>query len=141
MTKANVTTSDPMAAVINDEVDTGERRIPVRIYRPSLAGSPAVLVFIHGGGHLSGSVEVYDPVARHLATATGNTVVSVDYRRSPENPYPAGLSDAKAAVESVYSVLERQHIPYQRQLTWSVTAVVVLSAQRSPRRFPVISRG
>lgn len=117
LTKANVTTSDPMAAVINDEVDTGERRIPVRIYRPSLAGSPAVLVFIHGGGHLSGSVEVYDPVARHLATATGNTVVSVDYRRSPENPYPAGLSDAKAVVENVYSVLERQHIPYQRQLT------------------------
>lgn len=117
LTKANVSTSEPMAAIINTEVDTGKRRIPVRIYRPALSGEPKVVVFIHGGGHLSGSVEVYDPVARHLAMATGNIVVSVDYRLAPENPYPAGLSDAKAVIENVWSLLESQHIPYTRQLT------------------------
>ena len=117
LTKANVSTSEPMAAIINTEVDTGERRIPVRIYRPALTGEPKVVVFIHGGGHLSGSVEVYDPVARHLAMATGNIVVSVDYRLAPENPYPAGLSDAKAVIENVWSLLDSQHIPYTRQLT------------------------
>ncbi|MDM2772232.1 alpha/beta hydrolase [Citrobacter sp. Cpo126] len=106
-----------MAAIINTEVDTGERCIPVRIYRPALTGEPKVVVFIHGGGHLSGSVEVYDPVARHLAMATGNIVVSVDYRLAPENPYPAGLSDAKAVIENVWSLLDSQHIPYTRQLT------------------------
>ena len=117
LTKANVSTSEPMAAIINTEVDTGERRIPVRIYRPALTGEPKVVVFIHGGGHLSGSVDVYDPVTRHLAMATGNIVVSVDYRLAPENPYPAGLSDAKAVIENVWSLLESQHIPYSRQLT------------------------
>jgi len=117
LTKANVSTSEPMAAIINTEVDTGERRIPVRIYRPALTGEQKVVVFIHGGGHLSGSVEVYDPVARHLAMATGNIVVSVDYRLAPENPYPAGLSDAKAVIENVWSLLDSQHIPYTRQLT------------------------
>lgn len=117
LTKANVSTSEPMAAIINTEVDTGERRIPVRIYRPALTGEPKVVLFIHGGGHLSGSVEGYDPVARHLAMATGNIVVSVDYRLAPENPYPAGLSDAKAVIENVWSLLESQHIPYTRQLT------------------------
>lgn len=117
LTKANVSTSEPMAAIINTEVDTGERRIPVRIYRPALTGEPKVVVFIHGGGHLSGSVDVYDPVARHLAMATGNIVVSVDYRLAPENPYPAGLSDAKAVTENVWSLLDSQHIPYTRQLT------------------------
>lgn len=117
LTKANVSTSEPMAAIINTEVDTGERRIPVRIYRPALTGEPKVVVFIHGGGHLSGSVDVYDPVARHLAMATGNIVVSVDYRLAPENPYPAGLSDAKAVIENVWSLLESQHFPYTRQLT------------------------
>lgn len=117
LTKANVSTSEPMAAIINTEVDTGERSIPVRIYRPALTGEPKVVVFIHGGGHLSGSVEVYDPVARHLAMATGNIVVSVDYRLAPENPYPAGLSDAKAVIENVWSLLDSQHIPYTRQLT------------------------
>lgn len=117
LTKANVSTSEPIAAIINTEVDTGERRIPVRIYRPALTGEPKVVLFIHGGGHLSGSVEVYDPVARHLAMATGNIVVSVDYRLAPENPYPAGLSDAKAVIENVWSLLESQHTPYTRQLT------------------------
>ena len=117
LTKANVSTSEPMAAIINTEVDTGERRIPVRIYRPALTGEPKVVLFIHGGGHLSGSVEVYDPVARHLAMATGNIVVSVDYRLAPENPYPAGLSDAKAVIENVWSLLDSQHIPYTRQIT------------------------
>lgn len=117
LTKANVSTSEPVAAIINTEVDTGERRIPVRIYRPALTGEPKVVVFIHGGGHLSGSVDVYDPVTRHLAMATGNIVVSVDYRLAPENPYPAGLSDAKAVIENVWSLLESQHIPYSRQLT------------------------
>lgn len=117
LTKANVSTSEPMAAIINADVDTGERRIPVRIYRPALTGEPKVVVFIHGGGHLSGSVEVYDPVARHLAMATGNIVVSVDYRLAPENPYPAGLSDAKAVIENIWSLLDSQHIPYARQLT------------------------
>lgn len=117
LTKANVSTSEPMSAIINTEVDTGERRIPVRIYRPALTGEPKVVLFIHGGGHLSGSVEVYDPVARHLAMATGNIVVSVDYRLAPENPYPAGLSDAKAVIENVWSLLESQHTPYTRQLT------------------------
>lgn len=117
LTKANVSTSEPMAAIINTEVDTGERRIPVRIYRPALTGEPKVVVFIHGGGHLSGLVDVYDPVARHLAMATGNIVVSVDYRLAPENPYPAGLSDAKAVTENVWSLLDSQHIPYTRQLT------------------------
>lgn len=117
LTKANVSTSEPMAAIINTEVDTGERRIPVRIYRPALTGEPKVVVFIHGGGHLSGSVDVYDPVTRHLAMATGNIVVSVDYRLAPENPYPAGLSDAKAVIENVWSLLESQHIPYSRQFT------------------------
>ncbi|NDO81149.1 hypothetical protein CJP72_10380 [Citrobacter sp. NCU1] len=117
LTKANVTTSDPMAAVLNDEVETGERHIPVRIYRPTLQGKQAVLLFIHGGGHLSGSVEVYDPVARHLAKATGNTVISVDYRRAPESPYPQGLSDARAVTEQIYTLLDRLRIPYQRQLT------------------------
>ncbi|MFZ5001103.1 alpha/beta hydrolase [Enterobacter asburiae] len=122
-------------AVENVDLDLHGRRIPVRIYhrqtdtlasgaaeRPiarSVAGrkAPGVLFFIHGGGHLSGSVSVYDPVARHLAVSTGETVIAVDYRRAPENPYPAGLEDARAALLQAYPLLDRQHIPYTRQLT------------------------
>ena len=117
LTKTYDTVSLPMAAVINDDVDLGGHRIPVRIYRPTLTGAPGVLFFIHGGGHLSGSVEVYDPVARHLAAATGNTVIAVDYRRAPENPYPEGLTDSREVLLRAYSILDKHRIAYQRQLT------------------------
>ena len=118
-------------AVDNVDLDLHGRRIPVRIYHrkdtdtlsPAKADSvtdrkaPGVLFFIHGGGHLSGSVSVYDPVARHLAVSTGETVIAVDYRRSPEDPYPAGLEDARAALLQAYPLLDRQHIAYMRKLT------------------------
>lgn len=110
-------TSVPMAVIINDDVDIGGRRIPVRIYRSMQSGKSDVLFFIHGGGHLSGSVDVYDPVARHLASVTGNTVIAVDYRRAPESPYPAGLTDSRDVLLQVYSVLDKHNIAYQRQLT------------------------
>ncbi|WP_436883368.1 alpha/beta hydrolase [Enterobacter asburiae] len=121
-------------AVENVDLDLHGRRIPVRIYHrpaPQTSGAaegtapvgvtgrkaPGVLFFIHGGGHLSGSVSVYDPVARHLAVSTGETVIAVDYRRAPENPYPAGLDDARAALLQAYRLLDRQHIPYTPKLT------------------------
>lgn len=116
-------------AVVNVDVDADGRRIPVRIYQsnastPQLTAAeqsdekaPGVLFFIYGGGHLSGSVSVYDPVARHLAVSTGNTVIAVDYRRAPENPFPAGLDDARAVLLQAYHLLDQQNIPYQHQLT------------------------
>ncbi|WP_323084329.1 alpha/beta hydrolase [Providencia alcalifaciens] len=114
--------------VVNVDAEAHGRRIPVRIYcsdttgASSVTGSkkaaaPGVLFFIHGGGHLSGSVEVYDPVARHLAVSTGDTVIAVEYRRAPENPFPAGLDDARTALLQAYHLLDQQHIPYTRQLT------------------------
>ncbi|PWI77194.1 alpha/beta hydrolase [Enterobacter sp. CGMCC 5087] len=121
LTREYTPAPDGELRVVNTDVDTGGRRIPVRIYQGAagMTGrtAPGVLFFIHGGGHLSGSVEVYDPVARHLALATGETVVAVDYRRAPENPYPAGLEDARAVLMQTYRLLDRQHIPYTRQLT------------------------
>lgn len=121
LTREYTPAPDGELRVVNTDVDAGGRRIPARIYQgaASVTGrkAPGVLFFIHGGGHLSGSVEIYDPVARHLALATGETVVAVDYRRAPENPYPAGLEDARAVLLQAYRLLDRQHIPYTRQLT------------------------
>ena len=117
LTQQHVTDREDIARVINTEVKLTDRSIPVRIYSPSPDKSANIIVFIHGGGHLSGSVDVYDPIARHLAAASGNTVVSVDYRRSPESPYPAGLDDTRAVLLTVHSLLEVHHIPQGSQLT------------------------
>lgn len=88
----------PMAAIHDMVMDTGERRIPARLYRPRWARSrgPAV-VYYHGGGGVIGSVASYDAVCRALAGDTGYPVLSVDYRLAPEHPFPAGVDDALAA--------------------------------------------
>jgi len=49
----------------------------------------------HGGGHMCGSLELYDPISRKLALAVQAIVICVDYRLAPEHPYPAGLDDCQ----------------------------------------------
>ncbi len=93
-----VTGNGPEVAAIEDRLITG---VPVRVYRPSTATDLAVVVWIHGGGWVIGSVEDYDPVARELTQGTGAIVVSVDYRLAPEHPFPAAVDDCLAVTRWV----------------------------------------
>jgi acetyl esterase len=69
--------------------------VPVRIYR---SGPGPLVLLTHGGGWLSGSIEISDRPSRLLANACGGTLVSVEYRLAPEHPFPAGLDDAYTAL-------------------------------------------
>lgn len=69
--------------------------IPVRIYTPRKAATPLpVLVYLHGGGHVIGSLDSYDAICRQLALEADCIIVSVDYRLAPEHKFPAGVDDA-----------------------------------------------
>jgi acetyl esterase len=81
-----------------EEVSDGP--VPMRVYRP--AGDPlATLMFIHGGGFVIGDLEAYDAQCRVLCSRVGVVVVSIDYRLAPEDPFPAGVEDALAALDWV----------------------------------------
>ena len=73
--------------------------IGVRIYRPGAAERCPLVVFLHGGGWVIGSVETHDGYCRALADASGASIVSVEYRLAPEHPYPAAAEDAFAATQ------------------------------------------
>lgn len=73
------------------------REIPVRIYRPP-GPAQAGLLYLHGGSWIAGSPETHDFVTASLAMNTGAQILSVHYRRAPENPYPAPTGDAFAAL-------------------------------------------
>lgn len=73
-------------------------RLRLRIYRPTASEPLPVLVWLHGGGWMVGSLDSHDPVCRHLAATTPSVVVAPDYRLAPEDPFPAGLEDAWAAL-------------------------------------------
>ncbi len=71
--------------------------VPVRWYTPVDAMQDALLVFFHGGGWVNRSVASHDPAVRALADLSGVRIVSVEYRRAPEHPFPAAADDAVAA--------------------------------------------
>jgi len=117
LTKGLVTNIPDITWVQDDLVVGGEYDVPVRIYHPAPEAALPVLVYYHGGGHMAGSVTVYDPICRKLANATRHIVVSVDYRLAPECPYPAGVNDAYAVVKYLWSTLDDRALNYQPRLS------------------------
>ena len=90
-------------------------QVPARLYTPAHAPQ-GLIVFFHGGGWVLGSVEDYHPFTSTLAHRTGCAVLSVDYRLSPEHPYPAPLEDAVAALAFAASELTRGALGTTRTL-------------------------
>ncbi|MEF8790365.1 MAG: alpha/beta hydrolase [Haloarculaceae archaeon] len=90
---------EPVGSTTDLEIQGPSGPIPLRIYLPVESGPSPVLVFLHGGGWVRGSLEAYDGLCRRLTNGAGCVVVSVAYRRAPEHPFPAGLEDCYAATE------------------------------------------
>ncbi|MDA0658807.1 MAG: alpha/beta hydrolase fold domain-containing protein [Planctomycetota bacterium] len=55
------------------------------------------LLYLHGGGFVSGSGANYLPLAAEISRAANCAVLLADYRLAPEHPFPAGLEDCVAA--------------------------------------------
>ena len=73
--------------------------VPVKTYRPKDAeGTLPALVFFHGGGFKTCSVETHDFVPAYLAANAGVMAFSVDYRLAPEDKFPTGLEDCYQAI-------------------------------------------
>jgi acetyl esterase len=90
---------EPVAEEIDLTVAGPGGEIPVRAYVPRGGAAPyPVIVWLHGGGWMLGSIETYRAPVRRLANASGAIVLSVEYRLAPEHPYPAAVDDALAAV-------------------------------------------
>lgn len=71
---------------------------PARVYRPTGAKGPLpVILYFHGGGWVVADINVYDAGARALAREAGAMVISAEYRKGPENRFPAAHMDAVAA--------------------------------------------
>ncbi|NEW69914.1 alpha/beta hydrolase [Streptomyces rapamycinicus] len=63
--------------------------------------SSDVLLFLHGGGYVLGSGRAYARFAAEVARVSDTRVISVDYRRAPEDPHPAALEDALAVYQAL----------------------------------------
>jgi len=79
------------------DLDIDDTPVPIRLYRPRQPNR-GLVVYVHGGGWVSGSIELADRICRRLSYESGCAVASIDYRLAPEHPYPTGLNDCFRAL-------------------------------------------
>ena len=87
----------PIYHVEDSAIPSAAGEIPIRIYRPNDDRKLPLLMWFHGGGWVLGDLDTGEFKCRKLAHDVGCVVVSVDYRRAPETPFPGAIDDCFAA--------------------------------------------
>jgi acetyl esterase len=75
--------------------------VPCVLVTPLEIATNGIIVFLHGGGWVLGTPELYTPAARDLAAAATLPVLLVDYALAPEHPFPTGLHDVLAVIDAL----------------------------------------
>ncbi len=88
----------PVARVEDRTIAGPAGPIRLRLYWPDAAGPVPAIAYYHGGGHVIGSLDTHDLIARNLCAGAASLVVSVDYRMGPEHRFPAAVEDCFAAL-------------------------------------------
>lgn len=93
--------------IIDTEIVSYHRRTPLRIYYPNAEKHLPLVLLIHGGGWVAGSIDTHDNMARYLCQNSKVIVLSVGYENSPENKFPGHLEQCYDALLWAY---EKQDI-------------------------------
>jgi len=86
----------PLAADVTcEEMDAGG--VPAEWVSVSESRRDRVVLYLHGGGYVLGSVNTHREMISRLARATGARALAINYRLAPEHPCPAAVDDSVAA--------------------------------------------
>lgn len=69
-----------------------------RLYTPEITAPPALILYMHGGGFMVGSLDGLDKVMHQFSHATGLAILSLDYALAPEHTYPVALQQCEDAL-------------------------------------------
>jgi acetyl esterase len=88
----------PAGVITSDSSVKGRHGpVPVRHYRYQNGNNNALLLFLHGGGFILGSLDSHDDICAEICARTGFDLISVNYRHSPEHHHPVHLDDIEDA--------------------------------------------
>ncbi|MDQ3742575.1 MAG: alpha/beta hydrolase [Actinomycetota bacterium] len=90
--------AEPVDAVSDVSADGVGLRVFTPLGASSVSGPLPLVVWIHGGGWVLGTIDAHDALCRALCNAAGAVVVSVDYRLAPEAQHPSQVDDCLGAV-------------------------------------------
>jgi pectinesterase len=108
---------------------SGKRELHLDLFQPREKGNKkfAAVLIIHGGGWRSGERKMEWPTAQHLA-AKGIVAITVEYRLSPEEKYPAGIYDLKNAVRWIRANADKYFIDTNKIAAYGCSAGGELAA-------------
>jgi acetyl esterase len=89
----------PIAMAAVEHVTDPQRDVPMRVYVPLNDRRTSAMLYFHGGGWVTGHLDLYDAQLRLMAEAAGAVVIGVGYRPAPESPWPGADRDADAALD------------------------------------------
>lgn len=90
-----------LARIEDTSVPGPTRMVPVRLLYPSANRPLPVIVYLHGGGWVVGSLETHACGMHALANASNCVVAAVDYALAPEHKFPTAITEAAAVVEHI----------------------------------------
>jgi len=93
--------AEPILEIENKFIPGPTADLPIRIYRPTNNPTAPAIVYFHGGGWVLNFLDIYDASLTTLANRTGATVISVNYQKAPEHPFPIPFDDCYATLEWV----------------------------------------
>ena len=128
----------PQGVVAEDMVlhaRSPERELRLRRYRPASGPSGVALLYLHGGGFVLGGLDSHDDVCAELCAKAGIEVAALDYRLSPEHPYPAALDDSEAAFDHL-AAAGYEVIVGGDSAGGNLTAALCLRRRRRGQRMP-----
>ena len=105
-TQGRTVTSGPVEdvhEVINRFIPGPTADLPIRIYRPDNSSEAKTIVYFHGGGWVINFLDIYDASLTRLANQSGATIISVNYQKAPEHPFPIPFDDCYATLLWVVS--------------------------------------
>lgn len=91
---------DGMASEVAADVDVktvDAGGVPCELHTPPGADTQRIIMYVHGGGYVIGSLNSHRAVVAELARAAGCQALAVDYRLAPEHVYPAAVDDSICA--------------------------------------------
>lgn len=110
--------------------------IPIKVYEPKNMDKPLpVVVFFHGGGFITCSVETHNFVPAYIASKANVIVCSVEYRLAPEYKFPIGLEDCYESIKWIIANKEELNIDVSKLMVCgdssgaSFSAVLCLMAK------------
>jgi acetyl esterase len=89
---------EPILSVTNRFIPGPTSDLPIRIYRPNQDQKAPAMVYFHGGGWVLNFLDIYDAAQHRHANQSCSVIISINYQKAPEHPFPTPFDDCYAGL-------------------------------------------